>query len=65
MAAIIKMTAFLDIALCNLVEVEGRFISVIMVVHTSETSVYCECEISSSHGGEFEVQICVLGCSAV
>jgi hypothetical protein len=65
MAAIIKMTAFLDIALCNLVEVDGRFISVIMVVHTSETSVYFECEISSFHGGEYEAQICLLGCTAV
>jgi hypothetical protein len=25
---------------------------------------YC-CEISSSHGGEFEVQIYLLGCTAV
>jgi hypothetical protein len=24
-----------------------------------------ECEISSSHGGEYEVQICLLGCTAV
>jgi hypothetical protein len=23
------------------------------------------CEISSSHGGEYEVQICLLGCTAV
>jgi allantoicase len=23
------------------------------------------CEISSSHGGEYEVQICLLGCNAV
>jgi hypothetical protein len=24
-----------------------------------------ECEISSSHGGKYEVQICLLGCTAV
>jgi hypothetical protein len=23
------------------------------------------CEVSSSHGGEYEVQICLLGCTAV
>jgi hypothetical protein len=23
------------------------------------------CEISSSHGGEYEVQICLLGCTTV
>jgi hypothetical protein len=23
------------------------------------------CEISNSHGGEYEVQICLLGCTAV
>jgi hypothetical protein len=23
------------------------------------------CEISSSHGGEYEVQICLVGCAAV
>jgi hypothetical protein len=23
------------------------------------------CEISSSHGGEYEVQICLLGCTAI
>jgi hypothetical protein len=23
------------------------------------------CEISSSHGGEYEVQICLLGCTAL
>jgi hypothetical protein len=25
----------------------------------------CECEISSSHGGGYDVQNCVLGCTAV
>jgi hypothetical protein len=23
-----------------------------------------KCEISSSHGGEYEVQVCLLGCTA-
>jgi hypothetical protein len=26
---------------------------------------FIACEISSSHGGEYEVQICLLGCTAV
>jgi hypothetical protein len=25
--------------------------------------IRCLCEISSSHGGEYEVQICLLGCT--
>jgi hypothetical protein len=28
-------------------------------------SQHLVCEISSSHGGEYEVQICLLGCTAV
>jgi hypothetical protein len=40
-AASINMTAFWDVAPCNLVDVDWRFISLIMVaVRTSEKSVY-------------------------
>jgi hypothetical protein len=29
------------------------------------TNIYQLCEISSSHGGEYDVQNCLLGCTAV
>jgi hypothetical protein len=32
---------------------------------TQPLNVVTECEISSSHSGEYEVQICFLGCTAV
>jgi hypothetical protein len=39
----------------------------IIMVHTNgckkEASITCE--ISSSHGGEYDVQCCLLGCTAV
>jgi hypothetical protein len=30
-----------------------------------ELKYYSVCEISSSHGGEYDVQSCLLGCTAV
>jgi hypothetical protein len=31
----------------------------------SNQEQFLTCEISSSHGGEYEVQICLLGCTAM
>jgi hypothetical protein len=32
---------------------------------SSHLHLYLSCEISSSHGGEYDVQSCLLGCTAV
>jgi hypothetical protein len=37
----------------------------IILQSISRSSKFLFCEISSSHGGEYDVQSCLLGCTAV
>jgi hypothetical protein len=67
-----KMTTFWDITLCSLLKVTDTILTeltgslmVYYVLLYNAAKKVIMCWISSSHGGEYDVQSCLLGCTSV